>query len=104
MPNAWPPRRLLAAIWLALGAATLTANPRTEVTIVGEEFHLNGRPTYEGRVWEGHRLQGLLLNARLVQGIFDDRNPETVGHWAYPDTGRWDAERNTREFLAAMPA
>ena len=23
--------------------------------------------------------------------------------WAYPDTGKWDAERNTREFLAAMP-
>ena len=21
----------------------------------------------------------------------------------YPDTGEWDAERNTREFLAAMP-
>jgi hypothetical protein len=39
----------------------------------------------------------------MVQGIFDDRNPETVRRWAYPDTGRWDAERNTREFLAAMP-
>jgi hypothetical protein len=24
--------------------------------------------------------------------------------WNYPDTGRWDAERNTREFLAAMPS
>jgi hypothetical protein len=23
--------------------------------------------------------------------------------WAYPDTKRWDAERNTREFLAAIP-
>lgn len=43
------------------------------------------------------------MNARLVQGIFDDRNPETASRWAYPDTGRWDAERNTREFLAAMP-
>src|SRR2546422_6134370 len=39
----------------------------------------------------------------MVQGIFDDRNPETVGLWAYPDTGKWDAERNTREFIAAMP-
>jgi hypothetical protein len=39
----------------------------------------------------------------MVQGIFDDRNPETVSKWAYPDTGRWDAERNTREFIAAMP-
>ena len=38
----------------------------------------------------------------MVQGIFDDLNPETR-KWAYPDTGSWDAERNTREFLAAMP-
>ena len=44
-----------------------------------------------------------LLNSRMVQGIFDDRNPETVKNWAYPDTGKWDPERNTREFIAAMP-
>jgi hypothetical protein len=43
------------------------------------------------------------MNARLVQGIFDDLNPATRDRWAYPDTGRWDADRNTREFLAAMP-
>ncbi len=43
------------------------------------------------------------MNARLVQGTFDDLNPETVGRWAYPDTGRWDPDRNTREFVAAMP-
>src|SRR5438552_2826213 len=55
------------------------------------------------RVWGGRKIQGLLLNSRMVQGIFDDRNPETVKNWAYPDTGEWDAERNTREFVAAMP-
>jgi hypothetical protein len=76
---------------------------KTTVSIVGEAFHINGRPTYEGRTWRGHKIEGLLLNSRMVQGIFDDRNPETVGKWAYPDTGKWDAERNTREFLAAMP-
>lgn len=75
----------------------------TVVSIVGDEFHLNGKPTYAGRTWRGHKIQGLLLNARLVQGIFDDRNTNTVARWAYPDTGKWDAERNTREFIAAMP-
>ncbi|MBU0606700.1 MAG: hypothetical protein KKI08_02385 [Armatimonadetes bacterium] len=75
----------------------------TEVAIAGEAFHINGRPTYEGRAWNGHRIEGLLLNARMVQGIFDDLNPETRQRWAYPDTGVWDPERNTREFLAAMP-
>jgi len=49
------------------------------------------------------RVEGLLLNARLVQGIFDDLNPLTRPRWNYPD-GPWDPRRNTREFVAAMPA
>ncbi|MEW6157855.1 MAG: hypothetical protein AB1813_10515 [Verrucomicrobiota bacterium] len=76
---------------------------KTAVSIVGDEFHINGRPTYAGRSWRGHKIQGLLMNSRMVQGIFHDRNPETVSKWNYPDTRQWDAERNTREFLAAMP-
>ena len=39
-----------------------------------------------------------------MQGIFEDRNPETVDRWAYPDIGRFDPDRNTREFIAAMPS
>jgi hypothetical protein len=76
---------------------------RTEVSIHGEAFHINDRPTYADRKWQGRRIEGLLFNARMVQGIFDDLNPDTRKQWAYPDTNRWDAERNTREFLAAMP-
>jgi hypothetical protein len=76
----------------------------TTVSIDGDRFLINGRPTYEGRAWHDMRIEGLLLNARLVQGIFDDLNPETRSRWVYPDTGEWDAERNTREFVAAMPA
>jgi len=75
---------------------------RTIVEIREERFFLNGRPTYEGRSFGGRPVEGLLMNSRMVQGIFDDRNPATVSRWAYPDTGRWDPERNTREFLAAM--
>ncbi|MFN8095986.1 MAG: hypothetical protein U0599_27850 [Vicinamibacteria bacterium] len=97
-----------------VGALALTAGPawpadgapparHTTVSIDGEAFRVNGRPTYEGRTWKGHRIEGLLLNSRMVQGAFDDRNPATVSRWTYPDTGRWDPERNTREFLAAMP-
>jgi hypothetical protein len=76
---------------------------RTEVSIRGARFLINGRPTYEGRSWHGRSIEGLLINSRMVQGIFDDLNPETRPKWAYPDTGRWDPARNTREFLAAMP-
>jgi hypothetical protein len=38
----------------------------------------------------------------MVQATFDDLNQETAVRWAYPDTGKWDAERNVREFIAAM--
>lgn len=76
---------------------------KTTITIVGNEFHINGRPTYDGRSWHGHKIQGLLMNSRMVQGIFDDLNPESANTWVYPDTKQWDAERNTREFITAMP-
>jgi hypothetical protein len=39
----------------------------------------------------------------MVQGVYDDLNPKTVDKWKYPDTGKWDPERNTREFIEAMP-
>ena len=53
----------------------------TRVGIDGERFLINGRPTYEGRTWREHRIEGLLMNARLVQGTFDDLNPETRNRW-----------------------
>ena len=43
------------------------------------------------------------MNTRMVQGIFDDRSPASAAYWQYPDTKQWDAARNTREFVAAMP-
>ena len=94
-----------SAVLLTLAAASVVwSQPvrQTTVSIVGEDFHLNGRPTYQGRTWRGHRVEGLLFNSRMVQGIFDDRNPATAARWAYPDTGRWDPDRNTREFIEAM--
>lgn len=76
---------------------------QTRVEIQGQKFVINGSPTYEGREWKGSKIEGLLMNSRMVQGIFDDLNPETRNRWAYPDSGEFDAERNTREFVEAMP-
>jgi hypothetical protein len=84
------------------GIAQPSQKPTT-VAISGERFLVNGTPTYAGRNWHGMRIEGLLMNSRMVQGIFDDLNPATRDRWAYPDTKRWDPERNTREFIAAMP-
>lgn len=75
----------------------------TRVAIAGEDFLLDGQLTYAGRSWRGQRIEGLLLNSRMVQATFDDLNPQTRERWAYPDTGVWDPERNLAEFLAMLP-
>ncbi len=95
---------LLGLLSAAPGLAAELPARQTMVSIVGDRFYINGRPTYEGRKWRGYEVEGLLPNSRMVQGIFDDRNAGTQPRWVYPDTGKWDAERNTEEFLRAMPA
>jgi hypothetical protein len=76
---------------------------RTTVSIRGDMFLINGVPTYQGRMWNGQRIEGLLMNSRMVQGTFDDLNLETAKRWVYPDTKIWNPDRNTSEFIAAMP-
>jgi len=80
----------------------IAKTPKTIVSIKGEKFLINGKPTYKGRSWQGHSIEGLLMNSRMVQGIFDDQNPQTADQWKYPDTQKWDADRNTNEFIKAM--
>ncbi len=76
----------------------------TVVSIKGDAFYINGEITYKGREWKGNKIEGLLFNSRMVQGIFDDLNPETRDRFKYPDTDAWDPDRNTDEFVAAMDA
>lgn len=106
-------RKVLAAERMGAGArrTLVRADPpqenpqrKTAVSIVEDKFYINGRPTYEGRRWNGNPIEGLLLNSRMVQATFDDRNPQTVARWAYPDTKKWDPDRNTAEFVEMMPA
>ncbi len=74
----------------------------TTISQQAQAFFINGQPTYEGQTYKDCKVEGLLFNSRMVQGIFDDLNPETRPQWAYPDSS-WDPERNSREFIAAMP-
>ena len=53
--------------------------------------------------WTSADGSTVLLNARLVQATFDDLNPATRHLWKYPDGKDFDADRNTGEFLAALP-
>src|SRR5438105_2007036 len=96
-------RKFLSLAAAATAGAPAAPRSRTTIAIRGDMFLLNSRPTYAGRTWKGKKIEGLLLNSRMVQGIFDDANPETRSRWAYPDTRKWDPERNTREFIEAMP-
>jgi len=75
----------------------------TQITIEGEKFYIDGKPTYAGQHYQDYEIEGLLLNSRMIQATFDDENPATRGRWAYPDTKQWDADRNNREFVAAVP-
>jgi hypothetical protein len=95
-------RRRFLSLSAGMALASAAAGRKTEISIRGDGFLINGRPTYAGRRYKGNKIEGLLMNARLIQGIFDDLNPDTRARWRYPDTGAWDPERNTREFVAAM--
>lgn len=87
---------------LAFSNGESSAQPKTVVEIKGDQFFINGKLTYQARYWKGIKIEGLLLNSRMVQGIFDDLNPETADSWVYPDTKKWNPERNTREFIKNM--
>jgi hypothetical protein len=63
----------------------MTTEGNTTISIQQGDFFVNGRPTHDGRTDEGMRIEGLLLNACMVHGIFDDLNPETGSLWDYPD-------------------
>ena len=42
-------------------------------------FFINGWPTHEGRAWQGQKIEGLLMNSRLVRGIFFQLLAEITG-------------------------
>lgn len=78
------------------------AKLQTVISIQADNFLINGKPTLQGVIWNDIKMEGLLPNSRMVQGIFDDQNPETVDKWVFPDTKKWDPDRNTNEFVSAM--
>ena len=71
---------------------------RTKMTIKEERFLINGALTYSEI--PNCPYQGLLMNARFIQGIFDDR----TGHERYQRFGRtFDPEKNTDDLIASLP-
>lgn len=75
----------------------------TKISIEREQWRIDGLPTYAGRSYRDWDVEGLLMNSRMTNAVFDDENPVTRDLWAYPDTGEWDPDRNTDEFIAMLP-
>ena len=69
----------------------------TEISIKGDNFYINDELTYSSA--SNTNVHGLLLNSRMVQGIFDDYNSSTIKYWYYPDINDYDPMRNTKEFI-----
>lgn len=63
-----------------------------QLTIKGNKFLLDN--VY---INNGTKAEGLLINSRMVQGISDG-----FSSYPYPDTGKWNATRNTVEFINNM--
>lgn len=91
-----------SAPWVRAASSAPALPHRTVISIQGDAFHINGKPTYPGRAYQGRKVEGLLFTSRMANAIIDDHNPETRGVWAYAD-GPWDPERNTNEFIANLP-
>ncbi len=70
-----------------LGRAEDQPTKRTTVAIDGVRWLINGRVTYPGT-----RAEGLLMNVRMVNATFEDRNRDD-----------FDPDANTDAFLAVMP-
>ena len=77
----------------------------TRLSIQGERFLINGMPTYSEIPDCAPEYHGLLMNARFVQGIFDDQaNPERfvrfgANRWD-PNTGKvWRTQQPARDVV-----
>ena len=72
---------------LCLMVVPVASPAATHVTIAGTKWLVNGQPTNPGT-----QAEGLLMNVRMVNAIFEDRNR--------PD---FDPEVNTDHFIAKIP-
>ncbi len=73
---------------------------KTVLTVQGEDFYINGQKIYADIPGSKPEAHGLLMNARFIQGIYDDKlNPERFNRF-----GRsFDPDTNTDDLISALP-
>ena len=72
----------------------------TNLEIRGDKFYINNKLTYSDIEDSRKQAQGLLMNARFIQGVFDDENePERFNRFGR----KFDPEENTDALIQALP-
>ncbi|MEZ4675120.1 MAG: hypothetical protein R2932_12845 [Caldilineaceae bacterium] len=75
---------------------------QTHFSTQGELCLINGQPTYREITDSNPNAHGLLMNARFIQGVFDDKaEPGRFARWGKT---HWDPEQQTDDLIAALPA
>lgn len=74
---------------------------KTKLSIEHEKFLINGRLVYGETDHVPAKHHGLLMNARFIQGVFDDAaDPQRFARFGYD---RWDPEAQTDRLIRALP-
>ena len=75
--------------------------PKTAISIRGESFLINGSLIYSEIENSKADAHGLLMNARFIQGVFDDKtDPDRFARWGKSE---YSADANTGDLIAALP-
>lgn len=90
--------RVLTLLCCALAGVSCATLPRaqatrTHIAIDDAGWLIDGRPPHPGS-----QAEGLLMNVRMVNAVFEDTGPAGRAH-----LGSFDPDANTTRFIARMP-
>ncbi len=72
---------------------------KTKLAIDGTRFRINGDLIYSEIANCNPKYHGMLMNSRMIQGIFDSKNREQFNRYAKT----FDPDTNTNELIEALP-
>ncbi len=73
---------------------------KTVLSIQGEDFLVNGKKTYSEIIGSKEQSHGLLMNARFIQGIFDEK--EDISRFNRFGVKKYDPDKNTDNLIASL--
>ena len=74
---------------------------KTRLTVEGNRLKINNQFIYSEIPGSSPNVHGLMMNARFIQGIFDDKaDPARFARFGWD---KWDPERHTDELIKALP-